>query len=733
MNFINKILGMVGLETKGQSLPIAQGTSVEGAFSVWATGKKVPAARAMQVYNAWAYACIRAIAEELAKIEFKLYKVKGQKSEEIMEHELLDLLYGVNPHQTRYELFYNIAAHLEMTGNSYIYLDGVKNDTQKPSAIYCLPPQYIKVIKKPIPEFLAGYKYTVDGSERKLETYEVVHLKYPDPADPYEGIGTVQAIADWIDTDNYATNFNTNFFKNGAKIGGTLESENATTIEQQKLLKTSFENLYKGAGNAYKVAVLPKGVKYNELGSTPKDMDFANLQAVMRDKILAGFRVPKTILGTSESETNRATAETANYVFSERTIKPKMELITQMLNEFLVPRYGDDLYLEYVSPTPDDLEAKMRELAAALPQQASISINEAREKYFGLGPITGGDMIMGSFNLIPIGKPIAEKGESGAVRSKDVKGKSGRGKSMTRAAKNARTRKEMSEEITDRAMKGIEEAFKDLGKIKRKALQDITSLTDDDYEVIYKAFFGRVTPYEKLVAESVRKFNKQQAEVVVKNLSDKLKTKTKAIDPEDLLGGEDWPSILATLVGPELADLYEKEAVAAAELIGTTFTMTPELRAALDKALALMADSYNETTIQLLDRVLEDGISNGLPLDEITQNVQNIYEFSDQVRAEQVARTEVFRVANESTRSSWKQSGVVKTLKWYTAADERVCPYCEPMHKEVVGIDETFYDKGDTVTGTDGTKLDLTYSDVAAPPLHVSCRCYIRPDEVSIE
>jgi hypothetical protein len=54
------------------------------------------------------------------------------------------------------------------------------------------------------------------------------------------------------------------------------------------------------------------------------------------DCILAGFGVSKTILGTAESDTNRSTAETADYVFSKRTIKPKMLLIVSYLNEYLV-------------------------------------------------------------------------------------------------------------------------------------------------------------------------------------------------------------------------------------------------------------------------------------------------------------------------------------------------------------------------------------------------------------
>ncbi len=120
-------------------------------------------------------------------------------------------------------------------------------------------------------------------------------------------------------------------------------------------------------------------------------MDFANLQQVMRDKILAGFRVPKTILGGSESETNRATAETANYVFAARTIKPKMEMIAQQLNEFLVPRYGDNLYLDFVDPVPEDKAQKVEEMKAATANQAVISINEAREEYFGLDGVENGE------------------------------------------------------------------------------------------------------------------------------------------------------------------------------------------------------------------------------------------------------------------------------------------------------------------------------------------------------
>src|SRR3982075_4020812 len=123
-------------------------------------------------------------------------------------------------------------------------------------------------------------------------------------------------------------------------------------------------------------------------------MDFGGLADATRDRILAGFRVSKTILGTAESDTNRATAETADYVFSKRTIKPKMLMVISFLNEYLVPRYGDDLYLTFIDPTPEDKAFKTLEMQAAVSNMPIMTQNEARRNYLGLGPIEGGDKLM---------------------------------------------------------------------------------------------------------------------------------------------------------------------------------------------------------------------------------------------------------------------------------------------------------------------------------------------------
>lgn len=725
MPFIDTILGIIGLSRKAQSLPLIDATAQSDPFALWIATKKIAADKAFALNTGWTYACVRAIAEGISAIDFRLFSVnKDGDTEEVFEHELLDLLHAVNPHQTGGELKYNTAAHMELAGNAYWFLDGVTSEGGKPTAIYSLNPKNIKVIKADLPEFIKGYEYKVGNKTQTFEPYQVLHFKQPDPNDPYEGIGTVQAILDWINADNYATQVNLNYFKNGARLAGVLESENFTTPEQLDYMKKSFQQLYASAANAYQIAAMPKGTKFTQMSDSPKDMDFSTLQQVMRDKILAGFRVPKTILGSAESETNRATAETANYVFAARTLKPKMQFIVSYLNEFLVPRYGDNLYIDFVDPVPQNRELEITEMIAASGNSPVLSPNELRERYFSEQPVQRGDSLFLPFGLQALGAPE----ETAKARKPQAK-VAGNGKPSTRYARSAKTRKTISSDIAEKMAKALSDIVIKAEEVKKK---EWSAMSMDDREILYKEFALRVDSYQKLMANKIRDFNDDQKKEVLKNLPSAVKA--KAIDPEDLFAKDTFVAAFIDLATPILIDLYGKEGAAAAELIGAgeIDVLTPEVRKALENSIELLSRKYNETTLNLLKEKLEQGLSEGVSLDEMKGLVAEVYEFSNEVRAEMVAETETFRIANDATRQAWEQTGVVKTLKWYTAEDERVCPFCAPLQGKVVSIEETFFDKGDTVTGEDGSKLDLDYSDIAAPPLHISCRCYINPEEVAL-
>ncbi len=102
MNTLDKILSFVGLARKATTqIPLISGATGEhDPFSLYMSQKKLAAEKALSIYNGWVYTCVRAIAEEVAKIELKLFQVAADgTSSEVEDHEILDLLSGVNHFQ----------------------------------------------------------------------------------------------------------------------------------------------------------------------------------------------------------------------------------------------------------------------------------------------------------------------------------------------------------------------------------------------------------------------------------------------------------------------------------------------------------------------------------------------------------------------------------------------------------------------------------------------------------
>src|ERR1700727_881742 len=107
--------------------------------------KSVDPAKAMGQFNNWSYAAVNAIARDVSNIQLRLYQVKGTEHEEVDDHPLLTLLEGVNETMTGVEFKYVLAAHLELTGNFFAYLDGSTGPTSQPRALHPLNPGSVRI------------------------------------------------------------------------------------------------------------------------------------------------------------------------------------------------------------------------------------------------------------------------------------------------------------------------------------------------------------------------------------------------------------------------------------------------------------------------------------------------------------------------------------------------------------------------------------------------------------
>jgi HK97 family phage portal protein len=683
-----------------------------GAGSWWSRqGASHP--KLMEQGTNWVFDCITRISRTLISQPLRLWKKTGDGPddwEEITDHPLLELLHKPNPIMPGSDLLEVWSQHEDLVGNAYWLLLGVSDEKSLPTGIIPLNPAYMKV-EPSVDKQTLTYRYTVPGAgtAKTYYPFEILHFRMANPNSMILGLGPAEGSLDAIDTDNWMREWNRRFFQNGAIGSAVLETEE-TSAESIRLLRESFEDRHAGVSKAHKTMVLPRGIKLADKGFGQKDLDFVESRKQMRDEILAAFGVPGIVLGLGLGETiNRSSAETQEYVFSKYTIRPKLRHLETYLNEFLVTRYGDDLVLEFDDPVTENFEQKIAFYGAALAGAAFLSINEVRSRE-GLPPITGGDSVMGSLMDVPVGKPtdVASSGKASTRRLPA---------SSMKALKGRKLKEEFAEKVAKAVLTGLQVAQK----------TEVAGLATEDWEERWKAFVARTEPEEKRMKEAMAGYAKEMTERAIEALRKKVKRAVKAKRIPELLDRDLEIAAVIDVMSPIYKDLLKKEGIAAAELVGAAFDEAEErMNKALDKSIELMASSYTDETLGTLRDRLKDGLEAGESLQELTDSVTEIGEWSATSRAQRVARTEAYRTANFATKEAWKQSGVVKTIKWYTGPNP--CEDCKALDGKVVGIEENFLDKGDeTATGR-----EITYADIEAGALHPNCFCYTRPETIEI-
>lgn len=729
MSVINKlriaaVRAIIGTSVKGFSL------SDPGEIFGQSQGGILPTRepsqdRLMKLGTNWVYKAIKKNAMMHSSATLRLYRTKGKEKkdwQEIEDHALLDVLNSPGARVTRFELFELWSMQDDLCGNVYWLLDGMTSETSEPTGIKCLNPGRMKPIIKNGELLRYEYRDEENAYVTKYEIYQILHFRNPAPAGGFLGKGPAGAAIDSIDGDNWAREWMRRFFEQGASPGMLFESgSNEESVI--KGLRESFEERFMGANKSHKIGVLPNGVKVAYEGKGGRDMEFSELRKQMRDEIVSAFGVPITLLGLGAGESlNRATAEAVKAAYIESTVFPRLTRFAIFLNELFVPLFGDDLVLEFDNPTPADVDAKMAMAESALGRQPYKTINEVRAED-GLAPIENGDTVMGSSLLIGVGKPIESTSPSKAV-------KKGIAAYKTRFAKNAERRREQGEALAAKILEHVKQ-------FRKNAKNNLP----EDWTPIWEAIVKRVVPHENDMQKAMEKYAVGMTERAINNLEDSTKSAKRlgrAVVKGDLedfvknpLTSEDEVALIIKLLGPIYQDILAEEGTKAADLVGAAFDATEKrTQDALEKAINLMAQSYTEETLTLLREKLQEGLDNGDPLPDLKKKVQEVGEFSEAVRAKRVANTEAFRTANFAAKEAWKQSGVVHSLKWYTATDEKVCEFCGPLEGTIVSIDENFFNVGEEVEGRDGGVLPINYAPVEAGTLHPNCRCVTRPEDI---
>ena len=346
-------------------------------------------------------AVVDRIASDLATVSGHLYRIEedGTKTE-LTVHRFLDFMTQPNPlyEMTSSAIWRLQDVYLELVGESFLLIE--RDKQEKPTELWPVPPHWVKSTP-----YLGNPYYQIlspGGISIWVSVEDMFVMKQLNPYDPFgRGLGAAESIADEVEIDEYAAQFQKRFFYNDATPPVVFSMPDATS-EQRDAFLARWNQKHRGVENSHRAAALSGNVTVTELGTKEgKNLGFLESRIAMRDAVLEHFGVPREIMGITENS-NRSTADSAQYIYAKNVLTPRLKSREAAINTQLLPLFGDSLEWQYDAIIPFDKEFNKTRAIDGW-NSGLLMRNEAR-RLLDLPDVEKGDVFRISVNDLFIGE-----------------------------------------------------------------------------------------------------------------------------------------------------------------------------------------------------------------------------------------------------------------------------------------------------------------------------------------
>jgi len=377
--------------------PGAAGTPARGA---WAPIVREPYTGAWQanaeavapdvaLLNPTVFRCVSLISTDIGKLPLNLVAVDANGIwHPAQSNAFSPVLRRPNAYQTIGQFKESWMLSRLLHGNTYVLKD--RDDRGVVVGLHVLDPGRVKVLVAP--DGAVYYELQTNDlaglasmtSPAVVPARELIHDRWNCAYHPLVGLSPLYACGGAAAQGIAMQGASTSFFSGGGQPSGMLIP--ATDIDQKTIdrLSATWHNLGPG-----RTAILGSAMKYEPVSTTAADAQWAEQAAWTATTIAGAFGVPISMVDSSQ-QPPYANSEASALQYHSQCLQTHLTAIETSLDaglELPFP-YGTEFDLDDLiwMDTATKTKAAHEAIAAG-----ALSPNEARRKYFGLGPVPGGD------------------------------------------------------------------------------------------------------------------------------------------------------------------------------------------------------------------------------------------------------------------------------------------------------------------------------------------------------
>ena len=387
-------MGIVARMVRPQAMhPQELERMIMSVFGGGSTSSGVSVSSDTAMRQATVYSCVNLLDRVIRTTPCHLMETDGKTRTKMVDDPLYFLLHDQpNEWMTAPEFWGMAMNHLALRGNFFALKNRGLSLTGPVKELIPLAPGIVHEVKQNEKYQLVYTLKYPDGTTTDVPASQIMHLRGM-TINGFMGVNPIQYIRESIGLGLATQEYGARFFGSGTHPGGIIEMAGSIDPKVRAEATEALKESYAGLGKTHRLMLLQYGMKFQKVGTDPKDSQFIELRKYQKAELIDIFLgMPLTIISSEDKTPTFASAEQFSIGFIIYAIMPWLVTIEKAISRDLIPAAKrKTVYAKFAAQglQRGSFKEQMDSFAVAIDKEI-MNPNECRE-LLEMNPYTGGD------------------------------------------------------------------------------------------------------------------------------------------------------------------------------------------------------------------------------------------------------------------------------------------------------------------------------------------------------